>query len=347
MMDPLADRPTIGTAELREALEAALRDHFGRPRRIVALARSPSWHRTSFAIEELDVTLDDGTCLPILFKDLSWLSMPASVRRIKPRFLHDPLREIETYRLILGPQRLGAPTCYGAAVGPEADRYWLFLERASETELHNMGEFAAWLEVARWLAGMHGSLAGRARRPEWSQAAHLLRYDGDFFRLWMRRALEFGRRSAAPQPGRGDRLEWLATRHDRAVERLVGLPITFLHGEFYASNVLVNETSSGLRVRPVDWELAAVGPGLLDVAALAAGGWSEDQKTALALAYRAALAPAGGWPTEADSFLAAFRCCRLHVAVQWLGWSPDWTPPVDFHQDWLGEALRLAEGLDE
>ena len=35
--------------------------------------------------------------------------------------------------------------------------------------------------------------------------------------------------------------------------------MTFIHGEFYASNVLVNITGGKLRVCPVDWELAGWG----------------------------------------------------------------------------------------
>jgi hypothetical protein len=31
--------------------------------------------------------------------------------------------------------------------------------------------------------------------------------------------------------------------------------------------------------------------------------------------------------------------------VQWLGWSPDWSPPAEHAHDWLGEALHLADKL--
>ncbi len=57
----------------------------------------------------------------------------------------------------------------------------------------------------------------------------------------------------------------LASAHERALARLAGLPAVFVHGEFYASNILV---SPG-RVCPVDWEMAGIGPGVLDLAALA------------------------------------------------------------------------------
>jgi thiamine kinase-like enzyme len=108
----------------------------------------------------------------------------------------------------------------------------------------------------------------------------------------------------------------------------------------------VYDAGGDVRVCPVDWEMAAVGPGLIDLAALTAGGgWAAEEKTALAMAYHAALAPREGWPPEPDAFLAALDCCSLHLAVQWLGWSPRWAPPPEQAQDWLEEALGLAEKL--
>jgi len=34
-----------------------------------------------------------------------------------------------------------------------------------------------------------------------------------------------------------------------------------------------------------------------------------------------------------------------HLALQWLGWSADWTPPPEHARDWLVEALAAAERL--
>jgi Phosphotransferase enzyme family len=74
-------------------------------------------------------------------------------------------------------------------------------------------------------------------------------------------------------------IEKLFGNYDRVVERLLEFPVTFLHGEFYASNVLVVcEEGEGWRVCPVDWEMAAVGPGLIDLAALTAGRWTADER---------------------------------------------------------------------
>src|SRR5262249_37474331 len=116
-------------------------------------------------------------------------------------------------------------------------------------------------------------------------------------RLWMRRAAEFlsARLSKSAQASEvralKERMERLASRHELIVERLAALPATLIHGEFYASNVLVRESGGGLHVCPVDWERAGLGPGLLDLAALIAGKWTDEQKRALALEYYAALPP--------------------------------------------------------
>jgi thiamine kinase-like enzyme len=120
------------------------------------------------------------------------------------------------------------------------------------------------------------------------------------------------------------------------VERLIALPVTFIHGEFYASNVLV-ESNGRTRICPIDWEMAGIGPSLIDLAALASGKWTDERRTELAAAYLDA-APSA-------EFLADLDCCLLHLAVQWLGWSADWQPPAEHAHDWAGEAVRLAEKL--
>jgi hypothetical protein len=335
----------VSTAELRTVLEHALHHHFGKQCCITKLERQPSAYRTGFALEELNVHLDDGTTLELIVKDVNWQALLENARRAKPLFLYHPAREIETYRAILTPHRLNTATCYGAVVDHELGCYWLFIERVPGVRLANVGEFVIWQEACRWLAVMHTHFANEI---EWlTQVAPLLKYDGDFYMRWMDRALAFSRRASSAQSLTVRRsIEWLAERYGQVIEHLVALPVTFIHGEFYASNVLVQETPGGLRVCPVDWEMAAVGPGLFDLAALTAGTWSEEEKAALALAYQAALMSDGKWPSTPGAIMTALDYCQLHLAVQWLGWSTEWSPPPEQAQDWLREALRLAEKLE-
>lgn len=336
-----AERSVVTTEELSWALELALRKHFGEECLIARLERRPSLYRSSFCVEELDVLLRDGTTLPIMFKDVSWQALLPEAHEAKPAFLHDPQREIDTYRDLLAEQRLGTATCYGAVVDQQAERYWLFLERVNGCLLWEVGEIDVWQEAARWLAILHHRFAGETRLA----ATRLLQHNTDYYRRWMLRALEFARE---PGPGYSadhrHGLEWLAQRYDGVVERLAVLPTTFLHGEFYASNILIEQRAGGLRICPVDWEMAAVGPGLMDLAALTAGAWSQEEKEAIALAYHEALPDMDEWSGRED-FLAALDFCQLYLAVQWLGWSPRWTPPPEHAHGWLSEALRLAEKL--
>ena len=129
----------------------------------------------------------------------------------------------------------------------------------------------------------------------------------------------------------------------RALERLAFLPPTFLHGEFYASNILIGEGLAG-RICPVDWEMAGIGPGLLDLAALCTG-WAEEQQRAVALGYYRGLGQGVEWLPGEHEFLSLLRCCQLCLAVQWLGWAPNWEAPPEHARDWLLEASRLAEGI--
>jgi hypothetical protein len=343
----VARAPAVPTAALRGFLQHALRQRFGPRATIAGLQRRPSPRRSSLDLEEVDVSFADGTELPLIFKNANCRTRVQEGTWAKPDFVCNPLREIATYRHVLAQGCPGTATCYGAVTDHRTGRYWLFLERVPGLELYQVA-FAGWQQAARWLAALHSRYAGSAGTLRPVQTRHLLRYDARYYRLWLRRARALlEQEQPAGATDALERLAWLAPRYRRAVERLVTLPATLIHGEFYASNVLIQviPATTGMRVCVVDWEMAAVGPGLVDLAALTAGSWSEDERRDLALTYREALQPTGGWPPAPDAFLAALDCCRLHLAVQWLGWSADAAPAPHKHHDWLGEALRLAERL--
>jgi len=321
-------RPT--DSEVRGGLERALSTaglKIGKQMR-----RRPSAYRTSFPLEELDLTLEDGSELRLIFKQLAWAALDEEARLAKPEFLHDPLREPAVYASVLAPHRLG-PRYYGAAIDPAAERYWLFVERVEGRELYQVGDLKLWQAAARWLGGMHASLAGGLERH--AARPRLIEYDEAYFRRWIERALDLAAGRREPRMA----LERIAARYDRVIEGLLDLPKTFVHGEFYASNVLVAGGGRTPRICPVDWEMAAHGPGLVDLAALVSGGWGEEDRKAIVSAYRRGAV--GISFSREDLDLA-----RLHLAVQWLGWAPpSWTPPEGQRHDWLGEALALAEGL--
>ncbi|HEY6550186.1 MAG TPA: hypothetical protein VIY71_03185 [Solirubrobacterales bacterium] len=300
----------------------------------IEIVRQPSAYRTSFPLEELDLELGDGTHLRLAFKQLGWEALGEEAQLAKPRFLHDARREAAVYASVLAPAGLGAPRYYGSISEPEKDRHWLFVEWVEGRELYQVGERRLWEAAARWLANAHVTF--RQKLELHVETSHLLDYDERYYWRWMERAREFSRPGQSTTSDRS--LEWLASRYAEVVEPLLALPKTVLHGEFYASNVLVAGEESAPRVAPVDWELAASGPGLVDLAALVSGGWEDEDREAIVDAYRS---------TPGVDFSARqLDLARLHLAIQWLGWAPPgWVPPEGQRHDWLGEALALAERL--
>ncbi len=305
-----------------EALSQALAEVL--QRQIREVSRQPFPYSSSYCIEQLEVVDGAGEQLSLLFKDLS----SSTLRSTKPAIVRDPLREIAAYELVLGPGQVDAPAFAGAHVDEERERAWLFLEVLEGRPLWQIGDPEAWAAAARWLADLHG-------RELPTRVPRLLRYDAAWFGRWLERA------AARTPPGALDALQG---NYQRVIDRLASWPTCFLHGEFYPPNVLVQSQADGYRVRALDWEMAGFGPGLLDLAALTAGRWSEAERSIYVGAYFEA---APDWVRrrgEAD-FLDALAHCRLHLAVQWLGWSVAWESPAEQAHDWLADALRLAEEL--
>jgi len=326
---PGVSRLTPGDVELRDALERALTEiGLPAPRQVV---RRPSEYRTSFPLEELEVTLAGGEELSLAFKRLDWSLLDEEARLAKPSFLHDPAREPAVYASLLAPADLGAPAYFGALLEPEAGRHWLFIEWVEGRELYQVGELELWEAAGRWLGELHLRFEERDATAD----LPLLDHDERYYRAWLGRASRF----AEGERERTRFLSWLEGRYDGVVEELLALPRTLLHGEFYASNVLVAGVAESCRVAPVDWELAARGPGLVDLAALVSGDWGEEERNAIVDAYRATVGNDSFSPRQLD-------VARLHLAVQWLGWaSPEWVPPEGQRHDWLGEAVELAARL--
>lgn len=306
-------------AELRARLSGWL----GRP--VVGLARRPLPYRSSFPIEELEVALAGGGRRRLVLKDVAPGALAAEAAAAKPAFLLDPRRELAVYRDVVGPMGIGVPALIGGVADAARGRFWLVLEHVDGEPLAELAGGPAWDAAARWLADLH---LRAVRAPP----VELLRFDAAWFRGWLARA-----RVRAPAGS----LDRVVRGHERALRRLLAWPCGFAHGELYASNVLVE---GGRRVRVVDWEMAGIGPGLLDLAALTAGRWSAGERDRLALQYHAAWATGGG-RGGADELLETLECARLMIALQWIGWSSDWSPPAEHAQDWVAEARRAAERL--
>jgi aminoglycoside phosphotransferase (APT) family kinase protein len=269
--------------------------------------RRRAWpYASSHPIEELRAP--GSTLGRLLFKDLS-----QARGSIRPAFTADPIGEIVAYRDVLAESDVDAPRYIASRVDP--GRAWLVVELVTGRPLWQVGDLPVWERAAGWLARLHA-----LPLPD---CAGLLRYDAEH----LRRRIELA--------------VWLPRRRqiaERAAERLGELPLSFIHGEFTASNVMVSGRRA--RIRPVDWETAGIGPGVLDLAALGLGSWSADERGRIEEAYRAACPP-DRRPTEEQLDLA-----RLVLAAQWTGWADGWVAPEQHRRDWRGQVSALVERLE-
>ena len=307
---------------------------------VLGLTRRPYRYATSAPLEEIRVRTGEGEELAAILKDLSRERLLDDARNSKPVFLHEPLRELETYRRILSPAGIG-PRCIAAVAREDPPRYWLLIEKVPGVELWQVGELSVWEEVAGWLGRFHSRFAGRLDEVR-AANPHLLELSDGWFRSWVERAraalAESTDRRASP-------LRRGLERYEEVIDPLAALPRTFVHGELYPSNVLVVREDDPVRVCPVDWEMAAIGPGSIDLAALV-GGWGAAERESLVAAYRRGLAGAGATAPDPEALVADLSRARLQLALQWLGWSSEWRPPREHAHDWVGEALALTEELE-
>ena len=236
---------------------------------ISGIRRRPYRYATSAPLEQVVVLAGGEERGRLILKDLSRDRLLGDALAAKPEFLYEPRRELEAYRHILTPAGIG-PRCLAAVADPSGRRCWLLLEKIPGVELWQVGEVGVWEEVARWLGGFHARFAAdldelRAANP------HLLDHTASSFSSWCERAREALAESADE---RSKTLLAALERYPEVVDALAELPRTFVHGELYPSNVLVVLNERPLGVYPVDWEMTAVGPGLVDLAALT-GGWGQ------------------------------------------------------------------------
>ena len=184
--------------DVRRALERRLGP-------LAGLARRPSPSASTAALEQLRVSLPDGSSRSLVLKTRG----------------RDTAREVAVYRDVLEDAALGTP---GFVAGSVEDG-WLVLEDVPGRPLWASDGPADWCATARWLADAHARLAPRARALGPAPgAAPDARLD---------RAVARDARAAA-----------LAEVHGRAVTALRAAPRTVVHGELFPSNVLVREAAS-------------------------------------------------------------------------------------------------------
>jgi aminoglycoside phosphotransferase (APT) family kinase protein len=129
--------------------------------------------------------------------------------------------------------------------------------------------------------------------------------------------------------------------YDRVTEVLDQQPLTLVHNDLAPKNVLADRSRSPARICFVDWEMAGVGCGLLDLVDLKYGlDPASDRR--MCAAYGAELAGTGLLPSSPRGLRRLFAACELHRTVYRLAFSRVWGVPPERAAQWVAEARDLA-----
>src|SRR3954454_25386349 len=88
----------VSDGELRQFVRSALAGRRGDASHVRQVNRSPYEYHSSFGIELLVAEFEDGTQLPLIFKDLSPDALLNQTRRLRSSEPYQPEREIVVYR---------------------------------------------------------------------------------------------------------------------------------------------------------------------------------------------------------------------------------------------------------
>jgi len=286
------------TDALKEGLAVALHNEGLNGHSLTLVRREPTPYSTSFPCEIV-------TCrIGRVRRHRLFCKYAAGVDHTSHGHRGGVAYEIATYRHVLARGKQFRPQFYGGYTVPDTGQHWLFLEYLDGSlRVGKFGDAGAMAKTARWIAQFHlanqGVLSNKRLR-------FLKRYDKDYYLGWACRTAQF-----APSPHSHSR--WFVRLRGRAEEflaPLLALRPTIIHGEYYQHNILLHRG----KVCPIDWETAAVGEGLIDLATLT-DDWDTEIVERCTRTYVQTRWPKGAPP----EFEGALRAARLYLAFRWLG----------------------------
>lgn len=291
---------------LRQCLERTGPDIFDEPSVITEIQRSPFQPCTSYDAYLVVVRLADGREVRLFLKDFSSSLRPKDGARQRRE------REVSVYRDLLRDTDLGTARYFGSVMDEEQGRVWLLLEYVDGTPVGYCELGAAWAPAAEALGRMHGHFARHTDRLR--DCDFLIDHDGDFLRSTVDQALASLAHLAPHEIGR---LEDLVSRYDPVIAVMSDQPRTLLQGGCRPSNILIRVASDPARVCILDWEQAAFGPPLFDLAHLV-DGIGPPLLDELLRAYRRGAAAYGMSLPSDEEVKHAVDCFRLHMVMNLL-----------------------------
>jgi len=300
----------MGTGMGMRTDEGALREELGRlipamldvPSAITGIQWSRFKHSTSYDTYIVSVHLSTGSEFKLFLKDFGFSVRPKD----SPKQRRE--RELCVYQELLAGAELGTARYHGSVFDESQGQCWLVLEFVDGTPV-GYCDLEHWGPAAGALGRMHGYFARHGDRLR--ACDYLVRHSADFFRSKAELALQ---NVSQISPHLVARLAKIVEHYAQVVEVMAGQPLTLLHGGCRPSNVLIKVASAPSRVCIVDWEEAAFGAPLYDVAYLL-DGIEPPILDRLLDAYRQE-ALAYDLPLPPEEEMKYVVCCfRLHIVM--------------------------------
>jgi len=291
--------------EIMECLEGQrIAPPLGGGARIVRIRHEPTPFASSYRAEVIVAELTAGEELRVFLKDFGTTFFPKDAGPERRE------RELHVYRDLLVDMGLGTPQFYGSLWNERSKRFLLLLEYVDGLEVRDC-PLDGWISAARWVGRLHGTKRWLDRL---EASSLLVRHDEVHFlrraELAVREVAEFGSALEA-------RLRRVVDSYGPVVEAMVSQPVSLVHGGYWPANVLLAEDAGTQRVCAIDWELAALGSPLYDLATLVDGFTSPELAMLLDAYVSEALAQGASVP-EQDELRRLVQCFLLARVINTL-----------------------------
>jgi Phosphotransferase enzyme family len=313
-------------SDLGAGLDTAVRRAAGPGAEPVGVRRTPSPYAGVFPAEVVAVELASGERISIFVKHLGEEQRSHPDKRVRER-------EVRVYGELLGDRGLPVPRFLGAGWNEATGRRELFLEYVDGWNLKYQ-DLRHWYAAARRLAQLHLDFARRGDRL--LERDFLLRLDRDYLLAWAGRAVAAVSSLSAEL---ASRLQRTVDDLGAAVDLLAEQPPTLVHNDLAPKNVIADTAVRPNRTCIVDWEMAGVGCGLIDLAHLTYGLPPSAAERMLDL-YGEELAGTGLMPSgnERKRLLAS---CRLQGSLYRLAHADVWRLPLERVGEWIADSEEL------
>ncbi len=321
--------PTTDEDMLRDCLERLITATLNRPSAIISIQRKRSDYSSSYHSDIITVQLDTGEKLQLFLKNFG------STRVLKDEAKQRRDRERGVYQHLLAGIDLGTAKYYGSVWDESQGTFWLLLEFVNGTEVR-FCKLEYWIAAAGWLGRLQGYFTQHSDRL--SACDFLVRHDADFFQSRAELALHEVSQISIPLAGR---LASILDHYDRIVDVMASQPRTLAHGHFRPCNIVVDVNNEPLRICPVDWEKAAIGSALYDLA-LISDGFEPPALDQLLEAYRQEAMKHSIAAPEREELRHVVTCFRLFMAINLLSRAHQ----RNFAEHKVAKIIDLLEKLD-